>query len=114
MTINKTFKKKWVKALRSGDYEQATGVLYNGTGFCCLGVACDIGITGDWINKTPTWALMPDNAAGLPEDWDSGSLPGWFRDKIGLSLNQEETLIELNDNKNATFVMIADHIEKNL
>ncbi len=34
--------KKWVKALRSGKYEQANGKLRVGDGFCCLGVACDL------------------------------------------------------------------------
>jgi hypothetical protein len=32
----------WVRALRSGEYEQARHVLQKGEKFCCLGVACDI------------------------------------------------------------------------
>ena len=31
---------RWIDALRSGQYEQADSVLFNGTGYCCLGVAC--------------------------------------------------------------------------
>jgi hypothetical protein len=34
--------KKLVHALRSGKYEQTTGLLKDETGFCCLGVACDL------------------------------------------------------------------------
>ncbi len=34
--------KKWTAALRSGEYEQCTGVLYNGEGYCCLGVLCKV------------------------------------------------------------------------
>ena len=34
--------RKWVKALRSGKYQQARGVLYDGDGYCCLGVACAV------------------------------------------------------------------------
>ncbi|MCH7541603.1 hypothetical protein IH981_02400 [Patescibacteria group bacterium] len=34
--------KKWVEALRSGDYAQTTSVLHNIHGYCCLGVACEL------------------------------------------------------------------------
>ena len=34
--------KKWVAALRSGEYEQGRGCLQMGGKFCCLGVACEI------------------------------------------------------------------------
>ena len=32
----------WVKALRSGEYTQAAGVLRRDDSFCCLGVLCDL------------------------------------------------------------------------
>jgi len=31
-------KSKWVKALRSGEYEQCRNALHDGKGYCCLGV----------------------------------------------------------------------------
>lgn len=34
--------KKWVKALRSGEYKQTQMALRDRNGFCCLGVACDL------------------------------------------------------------------------
>ena len=38
--LPKSFKDKWVKALTSGEYEQATGELVSPDGgYCCLGVA---------------------------------------------------------------------------
>lgn len=33
---------RWVDALRSGKYEQTTGVLQDSKGYCCLGVACKV------------------------------------------------------------------------
>lgn len=47
MAITKSQKKKWVEALRSGEYEQYTGELKHkyasgGTAFCCLGVLQDL------------------------------------------------------------------------
>ena len=34
--------KKWVAALRSGEYPQTKKCLQDKNGFCCLGVACDL------------------------------------------------------------------------
>lgn len=34
--------KKWVAALRSGEYKQTKNYLKNNEGFCCLGVLCDL------------------------------------------------------------------------
>ena len=37
------YKKRWLEALRSGEYGQTTGSLTDDEGaFCCLGVLCDI------------------------------------------------------------------------
>ena len=33
---------EWVAALRSGEYKQIRGQLVDDTGFCCLGVACEV------------------------------------------------------------------------
>ena len=34
--------RKWVSALRSGEYSQDRSYLRTDKGFCCLGVACDV------------------------------------------------------------------------
>ena len=34
--------RKWVKALRSGEYKQGRGRLRNRDRFCCLGVLCNL------------------------------------------------------------------------
>lgn len=38
----KEWRNKWVSALRSGNYGQATNALKKHNNFCCLGVLCDI------------------------------------------------------------------------
>jgi len=47
---------KWVDALLSGDYTQTSGCLRTTTGFCCLGVACDLYLkatgNGEWHTET--------------------------------------------------------------
>jgi hypothetical protein len=57
--LKKSDKKKWVKALRSEKYKQGKFQLFDGNGYCCLGVACEIGlaipeqdnINGSFVNK---------------------------------------------------------------
>lgn len=34
--------RRWLAALRSGDYRQTKGCLFDDQGYCCLGVACDV------------------------------------------------------------------------
>lgn len=41
-TMNTEVKEKWIAALRSGKYEQGSEKLRSVTGYCCLGVLCDL------------------------------------------------------------------------
>lgn len=38
----KSNREKWIQALESGEYQQTRGVLHDGVGYCCLGVACKV------------------------------------------------------------------------
>ena len=40
--MNSKIKEVWINALRSGKYEQGSEKLRSVTGYCCLGVLCDI------------------------------------------------------------------------
>lgn len=40
--MDEIIKARWVAALRSGEYKQATKIMRNGDSFCCLGVLCDL------------------------------------------------------------------------
>lgn len=44
MAIKSENVKKWIDALRSGQFNQVQGHLGDRTGFCCLGVACEVAI----------------------------------------------------------------------
>lgn len=79
---------EWLTALRSGNYTQTNGALHDDTGFCCLGVACDLYanahegvswtegqhyryLTGSDKKEIGSWGddMMPDEVAewfGLP------------------------------------------------
>jgi hypothetical protein len=40
--MNPEVKQKWIDALRSGEYEQGSEKLRSVSGYCCLGVLCDL------------------------------------------------------------------------
>lgn len=56
--VNKENVRKWVAALRSGEYEQTKGALRRDggdsgrVGYCCLGVACDVSGLGEWVQAS--------------------------------------------------------------
>lgn len=69
-------RKTWLKALKSGKYKKAKGQLRkefkDGTGYCCLGVACELyrkAIGGEWEQNTSFSDRFGDNEYGvLPSD----------------------------------------------
>ena len=81
--------RKWVDALRSGEFKQARKALRTSDGFCCLGVACEVYRRetgrGAWV------ALAPDEKnmmtffghSGVSSDSElTGDVAEWlFNDK---------------------------------
>ena len=96
--------KKWVKALRSGEYAQTTGTLVDRDGFCCLGVLCDI--------------AKKENVVELHDYQNRVSLPykvmEWsgIRNSQGERKGRRKDLADLNDFHNYSFKKIANVIEK--
>jgi len=90
---NKEAVKKWVEALRSGNYKQGKGALRVTQGrelspsedrFCCLGVACDLaereGVMLD-VGFTP---LPHDGVWDVSYDGDHLELPEAVQDWLGI------------------------------
>jgi hypothetical protein len=122
-------KTKWVAALLSNKYEQTTGALRDGTGYCCLGVLCDLYSqeTGvEWFTpneydnctmhgndsllplEVRVWAGLAHDIGGFvsaTKHYDEG-------EETTVDLNV--TLTELNDSFNYDFKMIAEVIEQQL
>lgn len=99
--------KKWVKALRSGEYNQCTSQLQDHKGYCCLGVACAV------YEKETGNELYKENG-----QYNSGNLTDSYQEvKKWLGLNTSigsykgGNLAALNDIENYTFKQIADVIE---
>jgi hypothetical protein len=106
--MKKQLRDEWVKALRSGKYEQTTETLEADGAYCCLGVLCIV--AGLWI---------PEDENDL--DDDSGSYPELraLRDRCGLGDGHAATslqtiLIKMNDAELLCFDEIADWIEANV
>lgn len=99
--IDKKFFKKWVKALRSGEFKQGIKRLKSRAtgGFCCLGVACVVkGRTTKKAFKTYTRS----GSSLESEEWAGN----WLLPK-----QEQEVLASLNDGKRFSFKKIANHIE---
>ena len=80
--------KKWVKALRSGKYKQCQKRLYDGEGYCCLGVLCKI-LGKEFKLMENCYAVVDDN-----ENYFIG-LPDSVRKFVGLSGLSENILANM-------------------
>lgn len=110
--MNPEVKKKWVAALRSGDYEQGTRFLRSHDGFCCLGVLCDLHAK----ETNRAWRPMDGVAYYFKEYL---RLPQEVADWAGLPAANPQlpggfTLAYLNDVSLNTFEQIANEIEVGL
>lgn len=112
---------KWVKALRSGKYEQTCGVLRRakdstyGVAHCCLGVLCDISEQGEWGVGDTAYGMTQYKCVGGGDDT---ALPPMVQEWAGMKseggtrAGKRKNLMHLNDNSRYTFEKIANIIEK--
>lgn len=115
--------KKWVAALRSGEYKQSVGYLHTDRGYCCLGVACVL-TAQEGVGPTPELAplaLMSEENRRAEVYCYAGQkyvLPEKTRLWLGLQNSEgamtDKDLISLahcNDSLHKNFSEIADIIE---
>ena len=110
--MNEAIKKQWIKALRSGKYEQGKGCLrrHNVSGpdtYCCLGVLCDV-LGMKWREPEDGWSEYR-----VGRDDSIGFLPNSALKRSGVLDHEQDALSSLNDT-GSSFARIARHIEKNL
>ena len=109
--MNKELKKKWVEALRSGDYKQTKGYLQvtdpglciYPVGFCCLGVLCEV---ANYPYMRNSDQFLP---SGLQEEQGLGMLVRYDSCETIAS-----HVMKMNDVGNNSFSDIADWIEANV
>lgn len=102
-------KAKWLKALRSGEYTQGKGKLYNyeDRAYCCIGVLAAI----QGVN------FEDDPRFDIEDDLCTSSLPAELT--AGLGPYEAGALADMNDGSGRerpakTFAEIADYIEASL
>lgn len=111
-------KKKWIEALRSGEYKQGRRMLKDNQGkFCCLGVLCDIYAKEkkvDWDSPTTFFA----SDAELPEKVAMWAGLGKRDPELKDSKGREKSATSWNDSTSKSqhlgFQGIANAIERTL
>ena len=123
--MNPEVKQKWIGALRSGKYEQGSEKLRSVSGYCCLGVLCDL-----YAQEHNTeWEFRGNEETNLqPQDYwyfdkESEFLPesvmNWaklFRNPM-LRIEDDDEMFEVNEevstlnDEGYSFSTIADLIE---
>lgn len=98
--IQKRRVRKWIAALRSGEYKQGHRVLKSSAGYCCLGVACVV-----------AGRAIRDAEEFLPEP-----IIKYYglKNKRGIYAFSSRDLVNDNDSRNHSFKQIALTIEQQL
>jgi hypothetical protein len=115
--MNPEIRAQWCAALRSGEYEQGKEALYDGEGFCCLGVLCDLAFKAGAI---PEPEYDEDEEARLwrydgRSDYLPDSVKGWAglaaQNPAVMTPTGREPLATVNDEDGLNFAQIADLID---
>ncbi len=132
MALKPQVKQEWLAALRSGEYKQGRGFLCDEKGrMCCLGVVYDAAVDGQWVQTEArdftkygrqvtksVWGvrvkLVSIFGRGSIFEVEEGNLPDPILKRIGLTDDDQQDLIRMNDREKRNFKYIADYIEKNL
>lgn len=102
--MNKELKDKWVAALRGNDYVQGQGALRTGDNrYCCLGVLCELAGYEAFQNEFDSYVMAGSDSIPVTR----------YLNDMGLTAEQGNLLANKNDG-GATFVEIADYIEKEI
>lgn len=111
--------KKWIAALRSGDYKQGLGALCQTYAdgdcrYCCLGVACEVAIKSGVPIEVSGCTYRSSSLINF--DGHLFNLPESVREWLGLNSvfgsTSDTTLTMLNDQERKSFSEIADFIEE--
>jgi len=110
--MKKELKEKWIEALRSGDYPQTSNHLCDETGWCCLGVLCDLVDSSKWIyddsDETEEGAKTYSFGNMHSKEFPSAT---WLWN-VGLNYNLAKKLADMNDDGAFTFEDIANTIQE--
>lgn len=105
-------KKKWLKALKSGEYEKGRGCLVEKVGgktmWCCLGVYADLFISEEWAEYPLRHPDLIEYYFVDRGDSYSATLP-----PTEVPVGVQSQLMSINDSQ-STFDGVIEYIEENL
>lgn len=115
MTNEQTqLRQKWLEALRSGEYQQTKHKLFDGVGYCCLGVLCKVAGLEPVLKDGEYY--FSGNSEHLSDflttEIGLKSARGDFNNFILYNAKAASSLTSLND-AGMSFTKIADFIEAN-
>ena len=126
-TMPKAYLKKWLTALRSGEYVQGKGTLYHVEDdqpkFCCLGVLQHCLTGGVEFEDTgipqgfPTMEWLKDYNIKFVDEEDSdmyGEVVNIEQPHFKLSNGNYCSASDMNDNQGKSFKQIANILEKHI
>ena len=102
--MNKDVVRKWIKALRSGEYTQTKYCHRNADNhYCVMGVICDLHskvFNGKWLPTGPDYSY-------------GETIPQVILDWLGKDVRylQLDLLVYYNDSERQTFDELADYLE---
>lgn len=110
------YKKRWLAALRSGEYDKTKGCLVRSTkkgdSFCCLGVLEDIMGT-EFVRRSNPLPWDPKNSLHPVGSSQDTTLTHKTERKTKLNSTHQTNLAELNDHS-TTFASVIKYIEEKL
>ena len=106
MIRNLPLYEKRLASLRSDKYQQTQGKLRDENGFCCLGVLCNEIDSEKWYRCAISGSYFYNGF------WKH--LSREIRLEIGLSDDEMNRLMVLNDGEGNSFEQIADYIENEI
>jgi hypothetical protein len=113
--MNRTLLDIWTTALRSGEYDQTRGALWDGAGYCCLGVLADLvadEVVGGWGNRVDEgYEFDVHDDDGHTYDCSATIPPVPVLAYCGLEERDANTLAKMND-AGLSFVSIANALEE--
>lgn len=117
--MNKEYKQPWIDALRSGNFKQGRNKLESQGKYCCLGVLCEVmqipkiekdeeALVSVGVKKAKPYSEYEYEGDKFKEYFPEG-----LRNKVSLSCEDMDYLVEMNDESKCSFEHIAEYIEDN-
>ena len=105
--LKKVFAKRWVDALRSGDYKQGKHYLESDGNYCCLGVACRIQVPSANLSLK-SWIRYEHDGVSYTV---LNKMPKLL---IGDEENEFVSMLARMNDRDVSFNEIANWIEENV